>query len=103
MQSLCASNNRMKTGRKIVDPARKALAGTYRADRHGDIIELVTPPRDIPVAPDYLTEEAKRVWEEGLPRINAGGGVEADSSFLAQYWTAEREFRIIPTPRSFPP
>lgn len=83
----------MRTGRRIADPARKALAGTYRADRHGDIVELVTPPRDIPVAPDYLTKEAKRVWEEELPRILACGGVEADSSFLARYCTAEAEFR----------
>lgn len=83
----------MKTGRRIANPAAKALAGTFRADRHADISEIATPARSAPIAPRYLTKEARAVWREEVDRVTACGITEADSSLFARYCTMEALYR----------
>lgn len=79
----------MKTGRRIANPAAKALAGTFRADRHADITEIATPAKSAPIPPRYLTKEARAVWREELDRVTACGITDADSSLFARYCTME--------------
>ena len=83
----------MKAGRRVADPAKKALMGTYRKDRHADIVTLAEPPRDVPVAPPYLTIEAKLIWDEEFARVVACGAVEADSTIFGRYCEMEAVFR----------
>jgi hypothetical protein len=84
----------MKPGRRIANPASKQLAGTYRKDRHDNIVELATPPRNVPVRPSYMTVEGRLIWDEELPRVIACGVTEADSSLLARYCECEAAFRV---------
>lgn len=83
----------MKAGRRIANPNAKKLAGTYRNDRHGDIVELVTPPRDEPVQPPYLSPAAKAVWVEEHHRVVGCGVTESDSSLFGRYCEMEASFR----------
>lgn len=85
----------MKTGRRVANPNLKKLAGTFRDDRHGAIVELVTPPRNVPVAPGYMTKEARIVWDEDFDRVVACGAVEADSGCFATYCALEAACRPI--------
>lgn len=84
----------MKTGRRITNPSPKMLAGTYRKDRHADIMGLAAPARNEPVMPAYLTVGAKLVWNKEMRRVAACGVTEADSSLFARYWECEAAFRI---------
>lgn len=84
----------MKTGRRAPNPNAKKLNGTFRADRHANIVELVTPPADEPIQPSYLTVEGKAVWREELRRVIACGATSADSSMFARYCEAEAVFRV---------
>lgn len=83
----------MKPGRRIANPVAKQLAGTYRNDRHGDIVELVTPRRDEPIEPPYLSPAAKAVWREELRRVVGCGVTESDSSLFGRYCEMEASFR----------
>jgi hypothetical protein len=83
----------MKPGRRVADPATKTLQGTYRKDRHADIVATATPVSSVPKAPAYLNKEARLVWDEELPRVIAMGGVDADSSVFARYCVMEAVFR----------
>lgn len=83
----------MRTGRRTANPDDKRLQGTYRGDRHGDIVTISNPAQNIPVPPAYLSREAKLVWDEELPRVVSCGCTEADSSLLARYCVAEATFR----------
>jgi len=83
----------MRTGRRIANPAAKALAGTFRADRHADIVEIATPAKSAPTQPRYLTKEAKLVWREEVDRVAACGITDADSSLFARYCTMEAVYR----------
>ncbi|KTT98689.1 hypothetical protein [Sphingomonas sanguinis] len=83
----------MKTGRRIANPTAKALAGTFRADRHADITEIGTPAKSAPIPPRYLTKEARSVWREELDRVTACGITDADSSLFARYCTMEALYR----------
>ncbi|WP_179640940.1 hypothetical protein [Sphingomonas guangdongensis] len=52
----------MQRGRKPANPALKELSGTYRKDRHADIVALdAAPSVSPPVQPSYLTAEARLV------------------------------------------
>lgn len=84
----------MKSGRRAPNPASKQLAGTYRKDRHANIVELVTPARDEPIQPGYLSAEAKAVWAEEAARVVACGVTSADSSLFARYCECEATFRV---------
>lgn len=83
----------MKTGRRIANPAAKELAGTYRKDRHADIVTLASPAKDEPVCPAYLSELGRAVWNEELRRVVSVGITEADSSMFARYCEMEASFR----------
>lgn len=83
----------MKTGRRIANPSAKALAGTYRSDRHADITEFATPAKSAPTPPRYLTKEARAVWREEVDRVVACGITDADSSLFARYCTMEAAYR----------
>lgn len=85
----------MKPGRRVADPAKKDLMGTYRADRHATITEIASPPKSVPLPPAYLTADALSVWREEHPRVVACGAVEADSSIFARYCTYEANFRAM--------
>lgn len=84
----------MKTGRRTANPALKHLAGTFRADRHGDIVDLAPSPTSGPVQPAYLSAAAQAVWREELPRVAACGATDADSSIFARYCEMEAAFRV---------
>lgn len=85
----------MKTGRRIANPSSKQLAGTYRKDRHENIVQLVEPTLGGPVQPGYLSEEAKKVWAEEINRVIACGSTDADSSIFARYCEMEAAFRLM--------
>lgn len=76
----------MKRGKKLDDPARKQLAGTYR-NCVDDNVVTITPAtvRDLPVMPDWLTDGAKQVWSGDIERIAAVGSTAIDSSAVALY------------------
>lgn len=84
----------MKTGRRIANPATKQMMGTHRKDRHGDIAVVAVAASTSPVAPAYLTAEAKIVWAEELKRVTACGVTDADSSLFARYCEMESSFRV---------
>jgi len=75
----------MKTGRRIANPASKNLAGTFRADRHADIVPMVQLVADTPIVPEWLSPGAKDVWATDLPRVVATGAVSIDSAMFALY------------------
>ncbi len=83
----------MKPGRRIANPVTKQLQGTFRDDRHGNIAELVTPPRDEPVQPPYLSPAAKEIWTEELRRVVGCGVTESDSGIFGRYCEMEASFR----------
>ena len=83
----------MRKGRRIADPATKTLKGTFRDDRHGNIVAFVPPPaKSVPVAPSWLTDLARQVWDEELPRVIAAGATDADSGFFARYCSMSATF-----------
>lgn len=84
----------MKPGRRIANPATKQLQGTFRGDRHGNIVALALPTQDAPIPPAYLTAEAKLVWAEEVRRVTACGATSADSSLFARYCEMEATFRV---------
>ena len=76
----------MNSGRRIANPKAKQLAGTFRNDRHGLIASLTeTTSATPPAPPSYLTLEARKVWDEELPRVVGAGVTDADTSMLARY------------------
>lgn len=79
----------MKAGRRIANPASKALAGTYRKDRHGDIAPISTVPATAPVMPQGLSQAAQTIWTEEARRVATAGTTEADSSLFARYCEME--------------
>lgn len=84
----------MKTGRRIANPQTKQLAGTYRKDRHADIVSIAPgAPSNVPVQPFYLTADAKQVWREEIQRVIGCGATDADSSMFARYCELEAAFR----------
>ena len=62
------------------------LAGTYRADRHGDRIGEVEPTLGFPDAPEWMLPEAKAEWERlrGDTRY-AEAIAKVDRAMLATY------------------
>lgn len=79
-------------GRKTANPSSKKLAGTFRADRHGDIVTLAVVPSAKPEAPDWLNEIAREVWDRDLPKAMALGLAAVDQSAFAIYCTSMATF-----------
>lgn len=73
----------MKGGNKGEPPDTKLVRGTWRHDRDGSKVQIMTPD-DPPMMPD-MTPEAEIVWQQQLPRVMATGVVEFDSEFFAAY------------------
>ena len=59
-----------KRGTKPTPTAIKLAEGTFRRDRHGDPATEVKPPEGLPEIPDWMTEEAKEVWEQVFPILD---------------------------------
>lgn len=76
----------MKTGRRIANPTAKQLAGTYRKDRHANIVPVtITATDNVPEAPTWLTDGAKDVWATDLAHAVACGATAIDSGMFALY------------------
>lgn len=88
-----ALNTFMQRGRKAPNPDSKKLSGTYRPGRHADLVIITETVKDAPVAPAYLSEAAKLVWDEEVARVTGCGAGSADSSIFARYCVAEAAFR----------
>ncbi len=73
----------MKGGNKGEPPDTKLVRGTWRHDRDGSKVQIMTPD-DPPMMPD-MTPEAEIVWQQQLPRVMATGVVELDSEFFSIY------------------
>lgn len=72
--------SRRKTAREL------ALAGTYRADRHGGTRPTFTPGARCPA---YLSKAAKSEWRRLAPELEANGLLtEASSAIFASYCSA---------------
>lgn len=92
----------MKTGRRIANPASKQLAGTFRADRHGDIAPIAVVASNTPTQPAYMTTAGKLVWAEEIARITNCGATDADSSMIARYCEMEAAYRVAITAGELP-
>jgi phage terminase small subunit len=82
----------MQRGPKPISPTRKKLAGTFKPcvdDATAPIVQLV---KDIPVAPDWLTDGAKAVWADDLARVVACGATSVDSNMFGLYCTSMADF-----------
>ncbi|WP_379921722.1 hypothetical protein [Erythrobacter sp. R86502] len=77
----------MKRGPKKLAPEVKIAQGTYQACRDKPV-HLITNT-SVPVAPDYLTPEAKVIWAEEIDRVTSAGTCELDSSLFARYCSLE--------------
>lgn len=77
----------MKRGPKKLAPEVKIAQGTYQACRDKPL-HLITNT-SAPVAPDYLTLEAKAIWTEEIDRVTSSGTCELDSSLFARYCSLE--------------
>lgn len=74
------------------------LKGTYRADRHGDVLSGYQPPTaGYPRPPEYLSDVALAVWREverAMGKCNLY--TQADAAKVARYCCIEAEFRADP-------
>ena len=85
----------MNSGRRIANPKTKQLAGTFRNDRHGSIGLLNASTSAAPPAPpSYLSPEARKVWDEELPRVIGAGVTDADTSMFARYCEMHATFVV---------
>ncbi len=72
-------------GHKPGLPSEKMARGTYRPDRHGNIVELVEPD-SMPARPDWLTPEGEEVWMDDIGRVSAHRLVgEKDATVFGSY------------------
>lgn len=83
-------------GRNAKGTAAHVLAGTFRADRHG---EHATPeaPRGTPEPPKVLTGDARAEWDRMVGRLERMGTLSSvDDAALYQYCLlfAETEARV---------
>lgn len=86
----------MRRGAKLGNPTTRQLAGTFRKDRHADIVSIAPAvPSNAPTQPAYLTPEAKLVWQEEVQRVTGCGATDADSSMFARYCQMEAAFRVL--------
>ena len=72
-------------GRKVANPDSKKLAGTFRKDRHADIVTLSVVAKARPKPPEWLTDGAKEIWVADLPRALATGLDAIDTHVFALY------------------
>lgn len=79
-------------GRKPANPTQKKLTGTYRKDRHGDVVTLAIVPTAQPEQPDWLDDIAREVWDRDLPRAMALGLSAVDQSAFSIYCTTMAAF-----------
>jgi phage terminase small subunit len=82
----------MDRGRKLSNPAHKALANTHNVTRDRNINVLATVTADAPVAPDWLPDRAAAVWDVDLPRVTACGATSTDSQMFALYCVTMADF-----------
>jgi len=75
----------MNRGPKLKSSTTKKLAGTYRKSVDGTTAPIVQLKPDIPIAPAWLSPDAKAVWSADLDRVVKCGATEVDSSFFALY------------------
>ncbi|VWX51773.1 hypothetical protein [Novosphingobium sp. 9U] len=86
----------MKRGAKLGNPSTQQLAGTFRKDRHADVVSIAPAvPSNTPAQPAYLTADAKQVWSEEIARVTGCGATEADSSMFGRYCQMEAAFRVL--------
>lgn len=72
--------------RRPANPDAKKLAGTFRKDRHADIVPLtITKTDKAPEPPIWLSEGAKEVWKTDLGHAVACGATAIDSGMFAVY------------------
>ncbi len=78
-------------GRPAKPPELHAIAGTFRADRHGG---QVKPNPGRPTCPSWLDGAAKREWRRIVPELERLGLLtKVDRACLAGYCQAWSEFK----------
>jgi len=75
----------MQRGKKLTDPQRKKLAGTFKQCVDGATTTISTIPRDIPHQPDWMSEAGKAVWAADLEKVIATGLTSVDAGAFALY------------------
>ena len=76
----------MKRGRKTDPVAEHVSRGTVRRDRHGALVDLNPAPRDIPIAPSWMTAAGKARWGELIEAIvTAQRATGIDSEIVAHF------------------
>jgi phage terminase small subunit len=73
----------MNRGKKLSDPQRKKLAGTFKQSVDGATATFAPVDRDIPLQPAWLSEAAKTVWSDMLESVVATGSTSVDSASFA--------------------
>ncbi|ATP18558.1 hypothetical protein [Sphingobium yanoikuyae] len=75
----------MRPGKKLTDPQRKKLAGTFKQCVDGATTAISAVLRDIPVQPDWMSEAGKEVWAADLEKVMATGLTGVDAGAFALY------------------
>ena len=81
------------TGRKPKPTELHKRDGTYRRDRHGDVVVLGGRPRTVE-PPSCLTDSAKQAWTEQVPLLIEAGILDlCDQAALEQMCSVIAQFR----------
>ena len=75
----------MRPGKKLTDPQRKKLTGTFKQCVDGATTTISTVLCDIPVQPDWMSEEGKSVWAADLEKVVSTGLTSIDAGAFALY------------------
>lgn len=69
------------------------LQGTYRKDRHGEPDKKPRVRSEIPDAPEFLTDEARKEWDYTVEKLEKAGLLTgADKVILSQFCMLAAEF-----------
>lgn len=93
----------MKRGPKQQLPTVKDLKGTFRQDRDGGRVEIITPD-SLPVEPDFLTPGGRLVWLDNIGRVaQTKQATELDSETFGNWCNLQAMIRQAWEAGSAPP
>ena len=75
----------MQRGKKLTDPQRKKLAGTFKQCVDGRTTTIAAVERDIPIQPDWMSEAGRAVWAADLEKVVATGATSIDAGAFALF------------------
>lgn len=93
----------MKRGPKQQLPSVKDLKGTFRQDRDGGRVEIMTAD-SLPVEPEFLTEGGRLVWLDNIGRVaQTKQATELDSEMFATWCNLQAMIRATMENGGVPP